>query len=59
MSTFSFFNVFVRLVGGISASCGEGWRRGRLALVFTTWLGSVEVELEPLWRRIPLNIARV
>ena len=28
------------------------------ASVFTTWVGSA-VELEPLRRRIPLNVARV
>ena len=59
MLTFSSFNVFVRLVDRISASYGEGWRRGRLALVFTVWLSGVEVELKPLRRRIPLNVARV
>ena len=59
MLTFSSFNIFIRLADKISASCGEGWRRGRLALVFTTWLSSAEVELEPLRRRIPLNVARV
>ena len=43
----------------------EGWRRGRgrgrkrSALVFTERLGGTEVELGPLRRRIPLNVARV
>jgi hypothetical protein len=41
----------------------EGWRRGRgrkrLALVFTERLSGTEVELGPLRRRIPLNVARV
>ena len=39
----------------------EGWRRGRKrsALVFTEQLGGTEVELEPLRRRVPLNVARV
>jgi len=39
----------------------EGWRRGRKrsALVFTGWLSGAEVELGPLQRRIPLNVARV
>jgi hypothetical protein len=61
MSTFSFFNVFVRLVDRISTGYREGWRRRRkrLALVFTTRLSSAEVELGPLRRRIPLNVARV
>jgi hypothetical protein len=73
MSTFSSFNVFVQLADrisagisagistGISAGYAEGWRRGckRSALVFTVRLGGVEVELGPLRRRIPLNVARV
>ena len=73
MSTFSSFNVLVRLADrisagisagistGISAGCGEGWRRGRKhsALVFTARLGGAEVELGPLWQQIPLNVARV
>jgi hypothetical protein len=33
--------------------------RKRLALVFTTWLSSAEVELEPLRRQIPLNVAHI
>ena len=41
----------------------EGWRRGRgrkrSALVFTVRLGGAEVELGPLPRRIPLNVAHV
>jgi len=59
MLTFSSFNVFVRPVNGISTGCGEGWRRRRSALVFTTWLGGAEVELKPLRQQIPLNVARV
>jgi hypothetical protein len=39
----------------------EGWWRGRKrsALVFTERLGGAEVELGPLRRRLPLNVARV
>ena len=43
----------------------EGWRRGRgrgrkrSALVFNERLGGAEVELGPLRRRIPLNVAHV
>jgi hypothetical protein len=69
MLTFSSFDIFIQLADRISAriSAGifagyrEGWRcrRKRLALVFTTWLGGAEVELGPLRRRIPLNVARV
>ena len=58
MLTFSFFNIFILLADRISTSCGEGWRK-RLALVFTARLSGTKVELEPLRRRIPLNVARV
>ena len=39
----------------------EGWRRGRKrsALVFTARLGGAEVELGPLPRQTPLNVARI
>ena len=48
-------------VDGISAGCGEGGRRGhkRSVLVVTARLGGAEVELWPLPRRLPLNIAWV
>ena len=71
MLTFSSFNIFVQLIdkistgvstgisAGISAGYREGWRRRRkrLALVFIARLSSTEVELGPLPRRIPFNIA--
>ena len=41
----------------------EGWRHGRgrkrSVLVFTERLSGTEVELGPLRRQIPLNVARV
>jgi hypothetical protein len=48
-------------VDGISASYGEGGRRGRKrsVLVVTARLEGAEVELWPLPRRLPLNVARV
>jgi hypothetical protein len=56
----SFCRALVELRAGLPLSfVPQGWRRGRKrsALVFTARLG--EVELGPLRRRIPLNVARV